>query len=193
MAFKELVKTTERLVLRSLDPSEAPKVLNYYSANREHFRYAMPELPANFYTADYHYEKLWADMELTSRKKLIRLYVFKKEDEKYDHIIGDVSVYNIILGAVLSGHLGFKCDKYHTGEGYTSESCREVLNYVFTSLELHRVEANVLEDNHASIHLIEKLGFRKEGITRDHAKISGRWRDHLRYSLLCDEWQGYNL
>ena len=63
-----------------------------------------------------------------------------------------------------------------------------MLRRAFGPIELHRVEANVQPDNERSIALVERLGFRREGYSPQYLKIGGRWRDHVRYALLADEF-----
>ncbi len=59
-----------------------------------------------------------------------------------------------------------------------------MITYAFERLGLHRLEANILPTNNASIKLIEALGFTSEGIVRHYAQRNGVWEDHLRYSLI---------
>jgi ribosomal-protein-alanine N-acetyltransferase len=61
---------------------------------------------------------------------------------------------------------------------------RAVIPFVFDSLELHRLEAACLLDNLASIRLLEKTGFTREGVARRYLRINGVWQDHLLYALL---------
>jgi hypothetical protein len=51
------------------------------------------------------------------------------------------------------------------------------------------VEANVQPANHWSLALVERLGFEREGYSRRYVKIGGRWRDHVRFSMLTEEWK----
>jgi [ribosomal protein S5]-alanine N-acetyltransferase len=61
---------------------------------------------------------------------------------------------------------------------------RAVIPFVFDSLELHRLEAACLPSNTASIRLLEKTGFKGEGLARRYLRINGVWQDHLLYALL---------
>jgi ribosomal-protein-alanine N-acetyltransferase len=63
-----------------------------------------------------------------------------------------------------------------------------VLRHAFGTLGLHRVEANVQPDNARSIALVEGLGFRREGYSPRYLKIGNRWRDHVRFAMLADEF-----
>jgi hypothetical protein len=57
-------------------------------------------------------------------------------------------------------------------------------------LRLHRLEANVQPGNAASIRLLQRLGFRREGYSPRYLRICGRWRDHERWAILADERPG---
>jgi [ribosomal protein S5]-alanine N-acetyltransferase len=62
------------------------------------------------------------------------------------------------------------------------------LDHAFSSLRLHRLEANIQPANTASIQLVKSLGFRLEGVSPRYLKIRGRWRDHERWAILREEW-----
>ena len=70
------------------------------------------------------------------------------------------------------------------GRGYMTAAVRAVIPFVFDSLELHRLEAACLPANAASIKLLERTGFTREGMARRYLKINGVWQDHLLYALL---------
>ena len=73
---------------------------------------------------------------------------------------------------------------WHAQKGYMTAAVRAVIPFVFDSLELHRLEAACLPANVASIKLLERTGFTREGIARRYLKINGVWQDHLLYALL---------
>ena len=73
------------------------------------------------------------------------------------------------------------------------EALQLMLREVFRGLDLHRVEANVMPHNTASIALVERAGFRKEGYSPRYLKIAGRWSDHERWALLREEWRPRKL
>jgi ribosomal-protein-alanine N-acetyltransferase len=68
-----------------------------------------------------------------------------------------------------------------------TEGMRLVIGRAFGTLRLHRLEANIQPANAASIALVRRLGFRKEGLSRRYLKIGGRWRDHERWAILAEE------
>jgi ribosomal-protein-alanine N-acetyltransferase len=71
-----------------------------------------------------------------------------------------------------------------------TEALGLALRHAFHEVRLHRVEANVQPANTRSIHLLRRLGFKKEGISRRYLKIGGRWRDHERWALLAEDCRG---
>jgi ribosomal-protein-alanine N-acetyltransferase len=106
-----------------------------------------------------------------------------------DAIIGFFNLSQIARGLLQSAYLGYAVGKPYAGQGYMREGIELVLRHAFTSLRLHRVEANIQPDNHASIALARGAGFRREGFSPRYLKIGGRWRDHERWAILSDEWR----
>lgn len=74
-------------------------------------------------------------------------------------------------------------------KGYGTEASKLMVEYGFKELNLHKVIARTLEDNDASQKIWEKLGFEKEGVSRDEAFIDGKYIDMIRYSILENEWE----
>ena len=68
-----------------------------------------------------------------------------------------------------------------------SEGLRLVIGHAFAQMGLHRVEANIQPGNLASIALVRRCGFKKEGFSPRYLKIFGEWRDHERWALLADD------
>ena len=69
-------------------------------------------------------------------------------------------------------------------QGYMTAAVRAVIPFAFSTLRLHRVEAACIPDNIASIRLLERSGFRREGVAREYLCINGIWQDHLLYARL---------
>ena len=78
----------------------------------------------------------------------------------------------------------------YAGQGYMTEALRLLLRYAFLKLKLHRLEeANIQPKNVASIALVRRAGFVREGYSRRYLKICGRWRDHERWALIAEDWK----
>jgi ribosomal-protein-alanine N-acetyltransferase len=87
------------------------------------------------------------------------------------------------------GELGYALRRDHWGQGYASEAATLMLDFAFTTVGLHRVQAACGPDNVLSRSLLERLGFRCEGRLRHHVFTNGAWRDSLLYALLEHEWR----
>jgi ribosomal-protein-alanine N-acetyltransferase len=101
-------------------------------------------------------------------------------------LIGVINVSEIVRGAFRSAYVGFYAFAPYHRQGYMAEGLQLVIGAAFRRLRLHRLEANVQPGNRASLRLIRRLGFRREGYSPRYLKIAGRWRDHERWALLAD-------
>lgn len=106
-----------------------------------------------------------------------------------DAIAGVFVLSEIVRGMFHSAYLGYYAEQPHVGQGYMREGMQLVLRHAFTTMKLHRVEANVQPENVASIALAKRSGFRLEGFSPRYLKVAGRWRDHQRWAILIDDWR----
>lgn len=106
-----------------------------------------------------------------------------------DTIVGVANLGRIARGNFQSAYLGYRIHAPHAGRGYMTEALPLVLRLAFRELGLHRLEANILPGNAASIALVRRAGFRQEGFSPRYLKIRGRWRDHERWAILREEWE----
>ena len=105
-------------------------------------------------------------------------------------IVGIASLSQIFRGNFGNAYLGYSAFAPYEGQGYMAEGLHLVLREAFGPLGLHRVEANIQPDNGRSIALAEGIGFRREGFSPRYLKIGGRWRDHVRYAILAEDFAG---
>ncbi len=77
--------------------------------------------------------------------------------------------------------------------GYGTEAIRIVVDYLFLSRDIPRVQAETLTENSASQRVLEKAGFTREGIRRKASFVRGQWRDDVLFGLLRDEWKPSEL
>lgn len=176
--------TSQRLLLSSLEPTAAPLVLDYLVRNHEFVRVWSPIAPPDFFTLEGQRARLERERQLRAERAQFRLWLFARDDARREHILGDLSLSNIVWGAFRSCHLGYKIDQRAAGQGYMTEAVRTALDFAFDTLGLHRVEANIMPRNARSRRVVEKLGFVNEGISRAYLKINGVWEDHIHYVML---------
>jgi [ribosomal protein S5]-alanine N-acetyltransferase len=100
---------------------------------------------------------------------------------------GQVTVGGISRGSLLSAYIGYWIDERCAGRGIMPTAVALTTDHCFREVGLHRVEINIRPENAASLRVVEKLGFRQEGIRERYLHIDGDWRDHLTFALCADE------
>ena len=109
----------------------------------------------------------------------------------YDgRFVGQVTAGNIWRGSLNSCFLGYWIDGRYAGLGITPTAVALLADHCFGAARLHRVEANIRPENVASRRVVEKLGFREEGVRERYLLIDGAWRDHVCYALTVEEVPG---
>jgi len=106
-------------------------------------------------------------------------------------IIGTVNFNGIAPEPFLSTTMGYWIARRHSKHGYMTEAIGLAVRHAFTTLGLHRVEANIMPNNKASLALIRKCGFRFEGLALRYLQINGRWADHERWTMTIEDWELY--
>ncbi|MEV5208685.1 GNAT family protein [Micromonospora sp. NPDC053740] len=104
-------------------------------------------------------------------------------DRASGQIAGYVNISGIVLGALRGGFLGYAAFLPFSGTGHASAGVALVIDHAFTSVGLHRLEANIQPGNEPSRRVARKLGFRLEGFSPDYLFIDGAWRDHERWAI----------
>jgi len=172
---------SERVILRTPQMSDYPAWAELRASSRE---FLIP------------WEPLWAADELSraSFRRRVRHYLRDlREDVGYalfihavttGELVGGLTLCNVRRGVTQSCTLGYWIGAQYAQRGYMTAAVRAVVPFVFDSLELHRLEAACLPTNAASMRLLEKTGFKREGLARRYLRINGVWQDHLLYALL---------
>ncbi len=104
-----------------------------------------------------------------------------------DRLVGQVTVGGITWGSLWSAHIGYWVDSRVAGQGVMPTAVALAGDHAFRVLGLHRLEINVRPENAASLRVVEKLGFRDEGVRRRFLHIAGDWRDHRTFALTTEE------
>jgi ribosomal-protein-alanine N-acetyltransferase len=106
-----------------------------------------------------------------------------------DKIAGSINLSQIFRGNFKNAYLGYYLAEEFSRKGYMTEAVRLILRFAFRHLKLHRLEANVQPGNAASIAVLQKTGFTKEGFSQKYLKIGGRWRDHERWAIIAENYK----
>ena len=105
-------------------------------------------------------------------------------------LVGQLTVGGITYGSLCSAHVGYWVDRRVAGRGVMPTAVAMSVDHCFGVLGLHRVEVNIRPENTASLRVVEKLGFREEGLRRGFLHIAGAWRDHRSFALTAEEVPG---
>jgi ribosomal-protein-alanine N-acetyltransferase len=172
---------TSRLSLRSIRTDDVDNFYAIYS-NAEVMRYwSTPPLP-NREAAS----KLITEIdEGFKRRELLKWGIALRTDDK---LIGSVTIFHPEF-THRRAEIGYALGRPHWGKGYMQETLKAVLNYAFTVLNMHRIEADVDPRNTASIRTLERLGFQREGYLRERWQVNGEIQDAFFYGLLRPDWE----
>lgn len=145
------------------------------------------------------FEPQWAGDELSRssfRLRLKRYHQDARNDLGYAFFILDASAHVLVGGITLSvvrrgisqaAYAGYWTGQAFTGRGHATEALELVVAYAFGGLGLHRVEAVCMPRNLASMRVLEKVGFQREGLARRCLKINGTWEDHALLALVVED------
>ncbi|MBX6328174.1 MAG: GNAT family N-acetyltransferase [Pseudolabrys sp.] len=145
------------------------------------------------------WEPVWPSDDLTRaafRRRLKRYLEDQRNDVAYaflvfrdddNALVGGLTIANIRRGVAQAGSIGYWIGAPFARQGYMTAALRALIPFAFNTLRLHRLEAACIPSNTASIRLLEKTGFRREGYARGYLCINGQWQDHLLYARLQDD------
>ena len=115
-----------------------------------------------------------------------RYFICSSETGK---ILGTFNISGVVRGYFQSAYLGYEVFSPYQGKGYMTEGILLLLKQAFEILNLHRIEANIQPENIASIRLVSKAGFVKEGLSKNYLNIGGLgWKDHERWAIVNANW-----
>ncbi|OYX43831.1 MAG: GNAT family N-acetyltransferase [Rhodobacterales bacterium 32-67-9] len=115
------------------------------------------------------------------------LFLIRRSD---DSLLGAVTVDNIRRGPAQAATIGYWIGAPFARQGYMAEALRAVIHHCFTTLDLSRIESACLPENAASRGVLEKSGYKYEGVAQSYLQINGRWRNHVLYANLRSDRRG---
>ena len=108
-------------------------------------------------------------------------------------LVGQVVVFGISWGSLLSAAIGYWVDQRVAGRGIAPTAVALAGDHAFGTLGLHRIEVNIRPENTRSLAVVRKLGFREKGLRPAYLHIDGAWRDHRAFALTIEDLGGRTL
>lgn len=112
----------------------------------------------------------------------------RADAEDHDRLIGRIALSNVVRGPWQNCTLGYWIDEASNRRGHATAAVRLACRFAFEHAGLHRVQPAIMPRNRRSARVVEKVGFRHEGVARRYLRIAGVWEDHDLYALTREEW-----
>ncbi|MCR8550088.1 GNAT family N-acetyltransferase [Salipiger sp. P9] len=178
---------TERLVLRAPQHNDFNAWVALRLESRAYLTPWEPSWAADHLTRRAFTNRVyWANRSI-SGGTAIPLFIFRREDEQ---LVGAITLDNIRRGPAQSGVLGYWTGQPYARQGFMRETIAALVHHAFERLDLSRIEAACLPENVASRGLLERSGFKYEGVAQSYLQINGRWRTHVLYAALRGDRRG---
>jgi len=171
------------VTIRPLELADAETMLGLRVKNRAFLTPFEPFRPESAYTLTGQRQQIRSDQESLASDRRFAFGIFLGGD-----LVGRVSLDNVVRGAWQNATVGYFVDQERNGHGIGTEAVRGAVEYAFGEGRLHRVQAGVMPRNGASIRVLEKVGFRHEGVSLRYLMINRVWEDHNMYAITAEEW-----
>ncbi|MEQ6201428.1 GNAT family protein [Sulfitobacter sp. HNIBRBA2951] len=187
LSRRKLKLETERMTLRTPVHNDFRPWVALRSASRDFLTPWEPSWSADHLSRKAFSNRVyWANRSVNAGTAM-PLFMIRREDQM---LLGAITLDNIRRGPALAGTLGYWTGEAFARHGYMREAIETVVHYAFTHLDLSRIEAACLPENKPSRGLLERSGFKYEGVAQSYLQIDGRWRTHVLYASLRADRRG---
>lgn len=184
---RKLKLETERMTLRAPAHNDFRPWVALRSASRDFLTPWEPSWSSDHLSRKAFSNRVyWANRSINAGTAM-PLFLVRRDDQM---LLGAITLDNIRRGPALAGTLGYWTGAEFARMGYMREAIETVVHYSFSHLELSRIEAACLPENAASRGLLERSGFKYEGVAQSYLQIDGRWRTHVLYASLRGDRRG---
>jgi ribosomal-protein-alanine N-acetyltransferase len=176
--------TGDGVALRAPQMSDCSEWAALREASRDFLTPWEPTWPADDLTRSSFRRRIKRYSEDQRSDLAYAFFIFRKPD---DALVGGLTLANVRRGCAQAGSLGYWMGAPYARQGLMTAAVSALIPFAFAALKLHRIEAACIPANTASIRLLEKTGFKREGFARQYLCIDGAWQDHLLYARLKDD------
>lgn len=182
---------TARLQVAPVEPLVAQALLDYQIKNRAHLKPWDPTPGELFFTLPFWTGRCRLRAREWQEGRTAAFVLLHREHP--GRVIGSLSLSNLQRGVMQGATLGYSIDADFQGQGLMFEALTAVIDFAFSVLRLHRIQANYQPHNQRSAALLARLGFVVEGCARDYLFLDGAWRDHVMSALLNPDFDPTGL
>lgn len=188
--IERLTRSTARLLLRSIEPGDAPAFVHMLEVSAKAWRPWMPAASPGVTARDIFERELGRTRSGARSGSHLRLGGFLHDGS----LAGIFALNEIVRGVLQNAYASWQVRADLWSQGLGTEAVRALLDVAFDprpdGLGLHRVQANIMPSNTPSLRIAEKLGFRREGTALRYLRIAGRWEDHVMFALTSEDRPG---
>jgi ribosomal-protein-alanine N-acetyltransferase len=172
--------------IRAVRPSDADVLLELRLRNREFLAPWDPLRPASFFSRAGQAEWIALQQRAWADDRGYGFVMLDTSDD--DRVVGGINLFNIVRSARQSAGMGYWVDEASGSRGHATAAVRLMAQFAFEHLGLHRLEPAVMPRNVRSTRVMEKAGFKREGLAVRYLRIAGVWEDHALYALTAEEF-----
>jgi ribosomal-protein-alanine N-acetyltransferase len=174
------------IYIRPLKQEDAEALWKLRLRNQSFLQPFEPIRPASHFTLQACLEQIESAQRDWEQDKAYAFGIFLAGSNEQ---IGRVALSNVVRGAWQNATIGYFMDQQHNGKGFMTEAVKQAVAFAFEEAGLHRVQAAVMPRNVGSIRVLEKAGFRYEGLSLRYLQINGEWEDHCIYAITREEFR----
>ena len=178
---------TERMVLRPPVHADFRQWADLRKASADFLKQWEPSWSPDHLTRKGFVNRVyWANRSIAQGTAL-PLFLERRTDRQ---LLGAITLDNIRRGPAQAGTIGYWVGEAYARQGFMREALTAVVHHAFEVLDLSRIESACLPENTASRGLLEKCGYKYEGVAQSYLQINGRWRNHVLYANLRNDRRG---
>lgn len=175
--------TPPDVLLRVVSPRDAPALSRLQIRNREHLLSGAPLRTEQWMSVQGQREVIAQGLAELRADRQVPLVI-----EADRELVGRLTLSGVTRGALQSAALGYWVSEHATGRGIATAAVRRLVDIAFGPLRLHRLQAEVLVGNDASVRVLEKNGFVQFGLAPQYLEVGGSWGDFRMFQLINGAW-----
>ncbi len=184
---KRVAIETERLTLRLPRAADHAPWANLRRESADFLKPWEPLWSRDHFTRKAFSNRVYSAQRAVDSGQGLPLFLIRRADQC---LIGAITLDSIQRGPAQTGTIGYWVGQKFARQGYMREAVLAVVHHAFTELDLSRIQAGCLPENKASRGVLEKTGFKYEGVAQSYLQIAGRWRSHVLYANLRADRRG---